>query len=65
MLGKLLDLYAAPDATHPVPGGASSIAQVFLLPALNSDSAGGARRIIAQAKEPAAAHSAPSSPSST
>jgi hypothetical protein len=32
VLGKLLDLYAAPDATHPVPGGAASIAQVFLLP---------------------------------
>jgi hypothetical protein len=32
ILGKLLDLYAAPDATHPVPGGASSIAQVFLCP---------------------------------
>jgi hypothetical protein len=33
ILGRLLDLYAAPDATHPVPGGASSVAQVFLLPA--------------------------------
>src|ERR1035441_5935717 len=33
VLGKLLDLYAAPNAAHPVPGGASSIAQVFLLPA--------------------------------
>jgi hypothetical protein len=33
VLGKLLDLYAAPDATHPVPGGASSITQVFLMPA--------------------------------
>ena len=33
VLGKLLDLYAAPDAAHPVPGGASSISQVFLLPA--------------------------------
>ena len=33
VLGKLLDLYAAPDAAHPVPGGASSVAQVFLLPA--------------------------------
>jgi len=33
VLGKLLDLYAAPDAAHPVPGGAGSIAQVFLLPA--------------------------------
>jgi hypothetical protein len=33
VLGKLLDLYAAPDAAHPVPGGASSVTQVFLLPA--------------------------------
>ncbi|HEY1902894.1 MAG TPA: GerMN domain-containing protein [Terracidiphilus sp.] len=32
ILGKLLDLYAAPDSVHPVPGGAASIAQVFLLP---------------------------------
>jgi hypothetical protein len=42
VLGKLLDLYAAPDATHPVPGGAASIAQVFLLPAPanGADSAG-------------------------
>jgi hypothetical protein len=31
VLGKLLDLYAAPGAAHPVPGGASSVAQVFLL----------------------------------
>jgi hypothetical protein len=35
ILGKLLDLYAQPDAAHPVPGGAASIAQVFLLPAIN------------------------------
>src|SRR5580692_1391064 len=35
ILGKLLDLYAAPDAAHPVPGGAKSIAQVFLMPAPN------------------------------
>jgi hypothetical protein len=43
VLGKLLELYAAPDATHPVPGGATSIAQVFLLPVVNQDlnSAGG------------------------
>jgi hypothetical protein len=33
ILGKLLDLYAAPKATHPVPGGAASVTQVFLLPA--------------------------------
>jgi hypothetical protein len=32
VLGKLLDLYAAPDAAHPVPGGANSIAQVFIVP---------------------------------
>lgn len=32
ILGKLFDLYAAPDAAHPVPGGANSIAQVFLMP---------------------------------
>lgn len=32
ILGKLLDIYAAPDAPHPVPGGAASVAQVFLLP---------------------------------
>jgi Sporulation and spore germination len=35
LLGKLLDLYAAPGAAHPVPGGATSVAQVFLLPALS------------------------------
>lgn len=33
ILGKLLDLYAAPDAIHAVPGGASSVLQVFLMPA--------------------------------
>jgi len=38
VLGKLMDLYAAPNATHPVPGGAASIAQVFLLPAPGDDS---------------------------
>jgi Sporulation and spore germination len=32
VLGRLLDLYAAAGATHPVQGGANSIAQVFLLP---------------------------------
>jgi len=33
VLGKLLDLYAASGATHPVPGGAGSVTQVFLLSA--------------------------------
>jgi len=32
ILGKLLDIYAAPNAAHPVPGGANSIEQVFLMP---------------------------------
>ena len=32
VLGKLLDLYAEPDSTHQVPGGATSVAQVFLMP---------------------------------
>jgi hypothetical protein len=41
VLGKLLDLYAAPDAGHPVPGGANSIAQVFLMQAENLDGATG------------------------
>ncbi len=36
VLGKLLDLYAAPESTHPVPGGAGSIAQVFLAPIAGS-----------------------------
>jgi hypothetical protein len=35
IIGKLLDVYAAPEAAHPVPGGASSVQQVFLLPAPN------------------------------
>ena len=33
IVDKLLDLYAAPNATHPVPGaGPNSVAQVFLVP---------------------------------
>jgi hypothetical protein len=33
VLGKLLDLYDTPGATHPVPGGGNSVLEVFLLPA--------------------------------
>lgn len=33
VLGRLLDLYAAPDAAHHVAGGAGGVSQVFLLPA--------------------------------
>ena len=43
VLGKLLDLYAASDSTHPVPGGATSVAQVFLLPVAKAGSAPAAR----------------------
>ncbi|HEV2486164.1 MAG TPA: GerMN domain-containing protein [Terracidiphilus sp.] len=39
VLGKLMDLYAAPNSTHAVPGGAASIAQVFLLPATSTSAA--------------------------
>lgn len=39
VLGRLLDLYAAEGATHPVQGGASSVAQVFLMPVRNFASA--------------------------
>jgi hypothetical protein len=37
ILGKLLDFYTAPDAAHPVPGGASSIEQVFLVPIVHAN----------------------------
>ncbi len=40
VLGKLLDLYAAPESTHPVPGGANSVSQVFLLPIANATGRG-------------------------
>jgi len=49
VLGKLLDLYAAPDSTHPVPGGARSVEQVFLMaaPAENrSSDAGGQLAVV-------------------
>jgi hypothetical protein len=32
VLGRLLEIYAAPNAAHAVPGGAASVSQVFLLP---------------------------------
>ena len=53
ILGKLLDIYASPNANHPVPGGGASIAQVFLLPATGSNSAS-----EAQHAQPAAAAAA-------
>lgn len=64
ILGKLLDLYAAPGSTHPVPGGAASIAQVFLLPAQPLYAAApkpGDDR-LANANRPASSGSAASTP---
>jgi hypothetical protein len=43
VLGRLLDIYAAPNAAHPVPGGATSVAQVFLMPVVPHGSAGESR----------------------
>lgn len=39
ILGKLLDIYATPGATHPIPGGAASVLQVFLMPAAGTSAA--------------------------
>jgi hypothetical protein len=39
ILGKLFDIYAAPGAAHPIPGGASSVLEVFLMPAKTAASA--------------------------
>lgn len=51
ILGKLFDLYALPGSSHPAPGGASSVAQVFLMPVTGSarptDSSGAAASEIA------------------
>jgi Sporulation and spore germination len=65
ILGKLLDLYAAPDSAHHIPGGASSVAQIFLLPALDLQNTPTPRSSI-QSK-PTAVHSAlpAQTPSST
>ena len=52
VLEKLLELYAAPDAAHPVPGGAGAVAQVFLIPVAgagkaNSPTAGRSNSTVA------------------
>lgn len=55
VLAKLLDVYAAADATHPVPGGGSAVQQVFLMPAVDTSTAasastvGGKKPVIAPA----------------
>jgi hypothetical protein len=37
LLGQLLEVYAGPGATHPVPGVPRAVLQVFLLPAQATD----------------------------
>jgi hypothetical protein len=60
LLGRLLDLYAAPGAQHPVPGGASSVAQVFLLPIPGQPTS-----VADGSAQPPARNGAPASVSST
>lgn len=47
VLGKLLDLYAQPDANHPVAGGSASVAQVFLLPVPDGKSSRDSNALLA------------------
>lgn len=47
ILGKLLDIYSAPEATHRVPGGGAGVLQVFLLPVPNAASVSRAHARIA------------------
>lgn len=51
VLEKLLDLYAAPGAAHPVPGGGKSVEEVFLLPATTAGGTAGAGPPPAAAQE--------------
>jgi hypothetical protein len=48
ILGKLLELYALPNAAHAIPGGTAGITQVFLLPAPNNDLAASATHSTAK-----------------
>lgn len=59
VLGKLLDLYAEKGSKHPIPGGAQSVEQVFLLPAESGDGAKPAAERQAMAKAAGAADTGP------
>ena len=52
VLGRLLDIYAAPNATHPIPGGASSVSQVFLLPVPDIGNKSATHKGVQGGKEP-------------
>jgi len=51
ILGKLLELYAQPNAAHAVPGGAAGVAQVFLLPAPSIEPAAPAGNALPKGEE--------------
>jgi hypothetical protein len=52
VLGRLLEIYAAPNAAHAVPGGAASVSQVFLLPVRNGPGSGGRKRSDSSSDSP-------------
>jgi len=58
VLGKLLDLYAAPESTHEIPGGAASVDQVFLLHARRAKSEGDQLAVVNLTGTFAASHPA-------
>lgn len=58
VLGKLLDIYAAPESTHQVPGGAASVAQVFLLPTPGAKNSGDQLAVVNLTESFAASHPA-------
>jgi hypothetical protein len=55
ILGKLLDLYAAPNAPHPVPGGSAAVAEVFLLSLPGGSSASAATSSVSSQAVPSPA----------
>lgn len=58
VLGKLLDLYAAPESTHQIPGGATSVDQVFLLSAPGAKNSGNQLAVVNLTGTFAASHPA-------